>query len=336
MPALGRALFAVPVLFAVLAVPARAADVDPYLPNDTEAVITVNVRQILDSPLIKKYALDFVKKQLEGGSFKDLKDLDLDPQKDVDRLVFANSGSEPDRVLLIAHGRFEVAKFEAKAEELAKAQPKTWKIVTIPDGAGGQYKVLECARWLDLSVAKPQVKDQPAYFALLDKRALVASPAKDLVIDALDKARGRKQTTLKSIELKSLLEKADGKQSVWVAMLPRVLAKLVPGDDDSSLKEDLDKVEAISGGITIDEDVKLELALAVKDAEVARELSTEINEGLNIALTLVAVASREKKELEPALDALKTLKASVKGNAIILKGAISAEMVEKALKKTGK
>src|SRR5438128_1012730 len=38
--------------------PARAAEVDKLLPNDTEILVTINVRQILDSPLVKKYALD--------------------------------------------------------------------------------------------------------------------------------------------------------------------------------------------------------------------------------------------------------------------------------------
>lgn len=313
---------------------ARAADVDPYLPDDAEAVLTVNVRQILDSPLIKKHALETVQKLIESSSLKDLKDLDLDLQKDIDRLIFANSGSEADRLLFIAHGRYEVAKFEVKALQLANAQPKQWKITLVPDGAGGQYKILESSRWFDLSGKRPGVKEKSAYVALLDKRVLVVSPAKDLVIDALDKARGRKKADLKSKELKALLEKADGKQSVWIAALPRVFAKALPGDDDSSIKEELAKVEAISGGVTIDEDVKLEIALAVRDGDTARELSTEINEGINIVLTLVAVMSREKKELEPALDALKTIKATAKGNAIILKGAISADMIDKALKKT--
>ena len=135
---------------------------------------------------------------------------------------------------------------------------------------------------------------------------------------------------------KAKLEKANAKQSVWIAVLPRVLGKVLPVDDDSSIKDELARIEAISGGVTVDDDVKLELALAVKDAEVAREISTEINEGLNIVLTLVAVASRENRELAPALDALKTIKASAKGNAIILKGAVTAEMIEKAMRPTTK
>ena len=78
---------------------ARAADVDPYLPDDTEAVITINVRQIFDAALFKKEARDALAKAMEerGGPLKHLKDLDLDPQKDVDSIVLANVGGDPDR-----------------------------------------------------------------------------------------------------------------------------------------------------------------------------------------------------------------------------------------------
>lgn len=315
-----------------------AADIDPYLPNDTEAVVTINVRQILDAPIVKKEALDALKKALEerGGALKHLKDLDLDPKKDIDSLVLANSGGDPDRSLLIVHGRFEVAKFEAKAEEIAKAQPDLWNVTTIPDGAGGQYKVLKSAKWIDFSGVRPALKNKPAYIALLDKRVLVAAPVKDLIIDALDKAQGRKKTALKSTELKGLLEKANGKQSIWIAVLPSVVGKLLSLDEDSSINDTLTKIEAISGGITIEDEVKLELAFAVKDAEVARALNTEINEGINLLLTVVALMSRENKPWESALDVLKTMKATTKGNAIILKGAVTPEMIEKAMKKPAK
>ena len=50
---------AVLVLAVVLAgAPARAGEVDRYLPDDTEIVVNVNIRQILDSPLVKKHALE--------------------------------------------------------------------------------------------------------------------------------------------------------------------------------------------------------------------------------------------------------------------------------------
>src|SRR6266851_5895681 len=245
-----RFLLCTALASALLPAPIHAADIDPYLPNDTEAVLTINVRQILDAPFIKKDAFAEFRKSLDerSGALKHLKDLDLDPQKDFDSIVLANSNGDPDRSLLIVHGRFEVAKFEAKANEIAKAQPDQWTVTTIPDGAGGQYKVLKSAKWFDFSGVRPALKNKPAYIALLDKRVLVAAPEKDLIIDALDKAQGRKKTALKSKELGQLLEKANGKQSIWIAMLPSALGKILPLDDDSGFRDELAKIEAISGG----------------------------------------------------------------------------------------
>jgi hypothetical protein len=321
-----------------IAFPARAGDVDPYLPDDTEAVLTINVRQILDAPFIKKDAFAELRKSIEdrAGALKHLKDLDLDPQKDIDSIVLTNSNGDPDRSLLIVHGRFEVAKFEAKAAEMAKKHPDQWSITTVPDSAGGQYKVLKSSRWYDFSGIKPALKKKPAYIALLDKRVLVATPEKDMIIDALDKAKGRKKAGLKSKELARLLEKANGKQSVWLAVLPSAVSKLLPADDDSFIRDELTKIEAISGGFTIDDELKLEIAVAVKDGDAARELSTELNEGLNIILAAVALTTRENKEIAPVLDALKSIKATAKGNTIILKGSMTTEMIEKSLKKPRK
>jgi hypothetical protein len=321
-----------------LAAAARGGEIDPYLPNDTEAVVTINVRQILDAPLVRKEASGALKKVLEenGGVLRHLKELDLDPYKDIDSIVLANSAGDPDRSLLVVHGRFEVARFEAKAEELVKAQPTLWSLSNIPDGAGGQYKVFKSAKGLDFSSVRPGLKNKAAYIALLDKRVLVAAQEKDLVIDALDKAKGRKKTALKSKELARILEKASGKQSVCIAMLPSVVGKILNLEEDSQYQEELEKIEAISGGITIEDEVKLEFALAVKDPSVARELSTTINDGVNILLTIVALNSHDNKQWESALDALKTIKATTKGNAIILKGSVTAEMIEKAMTKPAK
>ena len=87
----------VAVLALVLAGPAagaRAADLDPYLPADTESYLSVNVRQILDSPVFKKQLLVPARaaiKEAAGGQLDlVLKDLGLDPFKDIDRLIIAS------------------------------------------------------------------------------------------------------------------------------------------------------------------------------------------------------------------------------------------------------
>src|SRR5579884_3882551 len=91
------------------AVPGRASELDAYLPEDSESVLNVNVRQILDSPLIKKHVLEHAQEALRGeDQVQDiLKDLGFDPFKDLDRVIIAApGGTDKDRGLIIAHGRF--------------------------------------------------------------------------------------------------------------------------------------------------------------------------------------------------------------------------------------
>jgi hypothetical protein len=54
---LGLSLFSLPATV-------RAADLDKLLPDDTDSIMSVNVRQILDSAIVKKYALDNVKESM--------------------------------------------------------------------------------------------------------------------------------------------------------------------------------------------------------------------------------------------------------------------------------
>src|SRR4051794_29935319 len=99
--------------------PARAADLDPFLPEDTESYLSVNVRQIVDSPLFQKQLLAPLKQMLveTGGDAVQgvLKDLGVDPFRHIDRVTIASpSTTETDRGLIIIHGTFDPAKFKAK------------------------------------------------------------------------------------------------------------------------------------------------------------------------------------------------------------------------------
>src|SRR4051812_21087521 len=85
------------VLALALVVPAAsAADLDPYLPADTSTYFSVNVRQIIDSPLFKNQLLGPARDALkELGDVEDvLKDLGFDPFRHIDRLIVASPGGE--------------------------------------------------------------------------------------------------------------------------------------------------------------------------------------------------------------------------------------------------
>src|SRR5262249_38138844 len=158
------------------------------------------------------------------------------------------SGSDTDKGLIIVRGKFDVAKFEKKAAQVAEDMKDVIKIHKVPDGLGGNMKLYE---------VKIPNQDQPMFVAIT-KTALLASPGKDYVLDAVEKTSGRKETKLKHKDLQAMLNRVDPKQSIWVAVLGSALEKSELAKRDET-KEIVEKVQDVSGGITVDKNIKIEL-----------------------------------------------------------------------------
>lgn len=132
MPSMHRFQMLVAGMLLAIAAPARAADVDKLLPDDTEYVVSVNVKQIMESPLIKKHALEKLRAHIKENSevSKILETLNFDPLKDLSSVTTAGQGTGPVdmKAYIIARGNFDVAKFESKAEEVSKNMGDVLKI----------------------------------------------------------------------------------------------------------------------------------------------------------------------------------------------------------------
>jgi len=309
------------LVVAFMAAPARAGDIDKYLPEDTETAVTLNVRQLLDSAVVKKYGLEQAKEALKSADEIEevLKDLGFDPFKDLDQIIIAGpGGNEQDKGLVIGHGKFDLAKFKAKAEEAAKDHADCVKIHK--SGANLIYEVkIEGDQEITLFVA------------LASKDTILASPGKDYVVDALKRVGEKKNPGLKNKQIQAMIEKMDPKQSLSIAMVGEAFAKAeIP---DATIKALLGKIDAVSGGITVTDEVKLEIGITAKTAGDAKEINKEINDNLNKGLGVLALLAGQQKELAPLIDFLKTIKATAKDKAIIIKAQISSEALDKALDK---
>lgn len=319
----------IPLTVLLAAVPGRAADLDPYLPEDSEVVLNINVRQIVDSDLFKKNALAAAQEALRGNDqVQDiLNDLGFDPFKDFDRLIVATPvGVENDRGLLIAHGRFDVAKFKAKGEEAAKDNPDNLKITKI---LGGKHLLYE--------VNTPDL-DSPLFVALAGRDTILVSPGKDYVVAALKKMGNKDKPVLKNKTFQALLEKVNDRQSLSVALVkaPAVKDALanVPGD----VKGMIEKIQAIAGGVTITDEIKLEFAVTAKDATEAKDLKESANAGLTLILGFLGALTQNdaKPEMEFLLEAVKGLRVTNKDETVVIKGRISSDLIEDTLKKKSK
>jgi hypothetical protein len=303
-----------------LVLPARAAEVDPLLPNATQGISTVNVRQILDSALVKKIGLDQLRALLSASPAQKLLDeVDFDPFKDLASITYAaTGGSDTDKGLLIVHGKFDVEKCHAKAEDVAKALDVPLKIHKL-----GDYRVYEASA--------PNKKDQPMFVALVDKSTVVFAPNKDLVLEALDKAAGKKQAAVKP-EVRALIEKTRAGQSFWLAgVMTNELAAL-PIPIDAQTKEVLEKVKTLMGGFTLADDVKIEFALGAPNADAAKDIADLVQKGVAKGKEVAGVLGN-KKEAGPVIELLDSVKVSQQGSDVTIKGQLSKQTLDKVLER---
>jgi hypothetical protein len=314
------------VLAGCAAGPARAADLDPFLPADTEMVVAVNVRQIVDSDLFKSNVLPDAREALKGmPEVTDvLKDLGFDPFKDLDRVIAARpGGADKDRGLIIARGKFDPAKFKATAEDAARDHGDVVKIGKVADGAGGHFVVYEVT---------PPSGEATWFVALAGRDALLASPGKDYVVGALKQAKAKKKPALKNKDAQALLERMDPRQSVSVAVVGKALAGA--SDDAPRFVRDLLKaVDAVGGGLTFGEDVKMEVLVAAKGDKEAKDLRDGAARGVNGALAALALLAGDNKLAATALDVVKTVKVTAKGKVVTFRGRVTADVVKDLLKK---
>src|SRR5258708_34897496 len=82
-----------------LAGSARAADADKLIPSDAEVGASINVRQLLDSDLYKKYGKDAAKTGLEDPNAKKLLGASgLNPLTDPDSILGTSVGTQQPKI----------------------------------------------------------------------------------------------------------------------------------------------------------------------------------------------------------------------------------------------
>jgi hypothetical protein len=298
----------------LLAAPgARAGNPDKLLPADTAFVMTVNVRQLLDSPMVKKRGLAPAREWLKSNDevSQILHDLGFDPFADLDRITVAGpGGNDKDRGLIIVRGHFDLDKFKARAEKAMQDEPDVLKSRKV---AGGTvYEV------------SPPGQDTPMFVALLNKTTIVASPGKDYVVDAMKKSAGKDDAEMKDKDFAALLARMDDKQTLAFAGV----GSAFKGGDLGPAGEIFEKIDAIGGGLTIGDEIRLEVVLSAHTEDDAKKLKETVNTGINSGIALLGVAANGSPELDKVMDVLKTIKATSKDKTVTLKARITADVLE--------
>ncbi len=307
-----KALGCVAALALAVAAPARSADADKYVPADAEAVLHVNVEQLLGSALAKKYALPHVEKWLRDNkeAQQAFTAVGLDPLKDVASVTVSNAGQTGDKVLVAVRGKFDREKMHAAAEAAANDKKDDFKISKV-----GDKPLYEAAQ---------KGGGKSVYVAFVEKGTIVASTSRGYVVAVLEGKAGRPNESLREA-----MAGVDTKQSIWVAGLvsepmKQAIRKYEPA---AALAP---KLKTFTGGLTVTDAIAAGAQLQTADAKAARDAG-ELATGAKGMLQFLA---QTNEEIAPfANGILKTLEIKTDRADVSVSLKISEELIEKALKK---
>jgi hypothetical protein len=312
-----------------LAAPARSAEPDKLLPAGTDTVAIINVKQILGSEIVKKYALEQVKQVLEGQDAKQLLgDLGLDPLKDIDNVVLASVdtkiGVQADpKIVFIAHGKFDADKIYKTAEAESKKKPD--HISVIKEGAATLIKI-------------QQPNGQTALYAtVVNGQTLFASNDKKA---AGEVAGGATPAPVKK-ELADLIRKAGEKDSVFTASLLKGKLKDVklPAGGNLPVKlDDLEKalpnVETVTLAVRVDADVLAEVVIGMTDDDAATDMQKALDDLLKQIKLLARFAAAEPRA-KPLPDILDSVKIATKSKNVTLTGKVTGTNIGQFINPNG-
>jgi len=314
---------AVAVLAFTMVAPMRAADVPNVLPAETEQIVYVNFRQILESDLMKKFALGQFKQALkQNDAQKMLEEIGLDPLKDLDKVYAGFWGKDPQNMdgVAVITGKFDADKLLKAAEKTAK--DKGDKVAIVEEG---DYKLIKITG----------DKGKPFYASVANEKTIIGGSDKKLVVAGLKAVVNNGKPTL-SKELAALVLKQDDKASMWLVgmtegKLGEVNVPEIPGVDAKALKTSLNKLNNIAFTIRLGEDVTIALTGGMKDADAADEFAATLGKLVELGKAFLPLAANNAPQAKPLIDDIvKTIKSEAKEKDVKLSFKLSGDAIGKA------
>ncbi len=297
-----------------------------YLPDETEVVLTINLKQLRSCELIKgeKSALEqfgAILNRLTGDVpvLKCLRDCKLDVTNDLTRITFAGPhGKEIQPRFLVLEGDFTALKLDSVLAATARTNPNSLKIST-----SGDITIYEIA-----------VARRRNYAALVNKTTLLAATTRESLTDAFARASGAKKSRLAK-GLRALLDATNDKQSLSVVASGTALSALlerVSLPNAETAIAALKLSEGASAAVTLTKVIQFQIGIHAQQEETAKNLADASDKGLLGLRTLVRQKAREDKKLLPLIEVADTLRIKSEGPIIFLRGEATLDAVEKLLK----
>ncbi len=326
-----------------------AADLEPGLPKNTTAVLTVNLKQMLHAPLVKHHGLTTLRqacRETEEARAV-LQALGVDPLRDLDRLTVATVGhGEKPSFLFILRGRFDTSRFSTAARRLAKEYGDRfeWKkegdlkyLYLVETGRHGSIVLGAGANASKGAVLKMQSTGClldlfPKYsLALADKNTLVVASSDELLKETCKHLSDPRAVSANKT-MRRLFAELDGKQSIAFAVCPPPATfETVAGSEgkDEKLQPKPSALREMTGGIALTDDFKLRCtikATSIEDARKVMEGCEEVRLRIDGLMTCLAGTSKEYAFLK---EIPRSFLAVRKGSVLLIEGRLSTETLNR-------
>lgn len=279
-----------------------------YVPEDSEAVLAVNVRSLLESPVGNRL-MPLLQQMIRRGErqlpWMDL--LGLNPIDDLDSLQISFAPGTSGEPLWLARGRLDRSRIQIGPDKL-------------------QETTVDHFRVWEYTERRPKRRTWIAPVGDM----LVVSETPGRALSALKQASAPRPIAVRDATLRELLTKVDRRQSVWLAASIKSLGSIA-GIEDPFLKlvlrPLLEHSESVYGSIACREDVQVELHFRAATAEGAQRLEAVLQSMCEAAPGLGYLLGRQK-ELLLLLRLLGSGKTHREGNEVLLHCELAADQLE--------
>jgi hypothetical protein len=277
-----------------------------YLPEDSTVVLTLNLRSLLEAPVVRgppgPTLRGLFRRGTAGQPWMEL--AGIDPFTDIDQIQVSFTAGDPEHPLWLIRGRISAARFQVGPDKLRPRIEHGRRVCEYDDPDFG-----------------------PTLLALVGD-TLVVSALPCRLADALAYASGPRHLRFRYPALAAILKQVDRKQAVWLAASLQDFGA-VGGLKDWALKAAIRPVLAhattVSGGVAVAEDLRAEFAFRTRDEDGARRLEEDLKREVEAASGVGLFV--KDKDLLPFFQLLGTGVVARDGAAVSLRCRLTAEQL---------
>jgi hypothetical protein len=281
---------------------------DDYIPEDSEAVLAIDVKSLRAAPVVQQYFLTSLR-QIVGDTqetFAWIEMLGVNPLEDVDTLLVSfapGSGGQP---LWLARGRLDRSRFQTGPDKLQRDKLSSFHVWKYSDRKTRRQTLLAPAG-----------------------DALVVSDTPARVQAALRQASDPQAANVRDATLRDQLAQVDRRSSLWFAASFKDLGAVARIDNfwlEKILRPLFRYAESVRGHIACAEDLRAALHFHSATEENAVKLQEDLNNLCGVAAGAQLFVGRHK-ELLPLLRLLATGETNRDGLNVSLRCRVTAEQL---------